>query len=150
MAAKDGPEGLRDVARRQSTRGDLVEQRLEEVIVPPIDERDLQGLVLPELPRGVQPGETAAYDYYPVPNSRLCHVANGARESSFCQARDPARPRSASMRDQHGGQRLSGGPDAFLRASRSAQARAGALPPAWEPAWKPAWEPASGRACGQA
>ena len=64
---QDGAEGLSDVARRKGTRGDLVEQRLEEVVVAPIDKRDLYRRVLAELLRRVKPGKAAADDEDTVP-----------------------------------------------------------------------------------
>jgi hypothetical protein len=56
----------RDRPGRQDPGGDLVEQRLEEVVVGAVDERDVhEGAV--EGARGVQPPEPAADHHDPVP-----------------------------------------------------------------------------------
>src|SRR5258706_8920524 len=61
-APEDAPERLRDLARRQRARRDLVEQRLEQVVVVAVNERDVEPIVATETLRGVQPGEAAADD----------------------------------------------------------------------------------------
>ena len=43
LAPQDVPQGCRDVGRRQSCRGDLVEQRLEQVVVGAVHQRDAHG-----------------------------------------------------------------------------------------------------------
>src|SRR3989454_7326321 len=68
-SAQDGPQRDRDVGRVQRSRGDLVEQRLEEVVVAPVEQRDPHGAV-GERPCGVEPAETAAHDH---------HVRKGGR-----------------------------------------------------------------------
>ena len=42
-ALEDRPEGMRDVGRRQAAGRDLIEQRLEEVEVASVDQRDVDG-----------------------------------------------------------------------------------------------------------
>src|ERR1035437_3669547 len=69
VPAQDGSQGLGDVARRQGAGGDLVKQRLEEVVVAPVDERDLDRRILAELPRRVQPGEATTDDDDTMPAS---------------------------------------------------------------------------------
>ena len=59
---QDRPERRGDLPWAQGTGRDLVEQRLEEVEVPPIDEGEVDPLVAAELPCGVQPPEAAADD----------------------------------------------------------------------------------------
>ena len=54
--------GERDISRRQAAGRDLVQQRLEEMEVAPVDHRHLNGRPL-ERVRGVQPAETAADDH---------------------------------------------------------------------------------------
>jgi hypothetical protein len=62
VAAQDGPERLGDVAWLQGAGGDLVEQRLEEVVVAPVDERDFDGWILAQFAGRIEPGESAT-DY---------------------------------------------------------------------------------------
>ena len=57
-----GAKRCRDVCRREPPRGHLVEQRLEEVKVPSVDERDIDRHAT-QAPRNTQPGETAANDH---------------------------------------------------------------------------------------
>ena len=66
VLAHDRAERLRDLARREGARGDLVEQRLEQVEVAPVDERDRHGSVAGEVLRGVQAAEPAADDHHVV------------------------------------------------------------------------------------
>ena len=46
LAPQDRPKGLGDLAGRQRAGGHLVQQRLEQVVVP-VDERHVTGTVLP-------------------------------------------------------------------------------------------------------
>ncbi len=67
LLAEDRAQGLRDLARRQGARGDLVEHRLEQVMVPPIDQGDVDEVAgLAEVLGGIQAGETAADDDHAV------------------------------------------------------------------------------------
>src|SRR5512146_1219198 len=61
VAPQDTPDRGRDVAGRKSRRRDLVQQRLEGVVILAIDQHHIDRLV-PETPRGVQTPE-AASDY---------------------------------------------------------------------------------------
>ena len=63
MLPHDRSKRLRDLARREGARGHLVEQRLEQVEVAPVDERDRHGSVAGEVLRGVQAGEPAPDDH---------------------------------------------------------------------------------------
>ena len=62
LLAQDRAQRLGDVAGRQGAGRDLVEQRLEEVEVAPVDEREADLGIDPEAARGVQPGEPATDD----------------------------------------------------------------------------------------
>jgi hypothetical protein len=61
VLAEDRAQRLGDLARRQGGGGDLVQQRLEQVVVHAVDEHDPQG-VARERARGIQPAEAAADD----------------------------------------------------------------------------------------
>ena len=56
----------RDVGRGEGGRGDLVQQRLEEVVVRAIEHDELH-VRSPECPRRVQPAEPTADDHHPRP-----------------------------------------------------------------------------------
>src|SRR4029079_6399701 len=56
-AAEDAAQRLGDVARRDRARRDLVQQRLEDVVVAPIDEGEVDALVAAEAPGRVQAAE---------------------------------------------------------------------------------------------
>ena len=60
LLAHERAERLGDVAGRQGAGRDLVQQRLEEVEVAPVDQRQADLRVDAEAARGVQPGEPAA------------------------------------------------------------------------------------------
>ena len=60
LLAEQRAERLGDVARRQRAGGDLVQQRLEQVEVAPVDQRQPDLGVDAETASGVQPGEPAA------------------------------------------------------------------------------------------
>ena len=67
LRAQDRAQRLRDLAGRQRSRRDLVEQRLEQVVVPPIDQGDVDEVAGPaEVLGGVQAGEAAADDDHAV------------------------------------------------------------------------------------
>src|ERR1700680_1640113 len=61
LSGHDRPNRIRDVARIQRRGGYLIEQRLKEVIVAPIDDRDPRRRALEGLCR-VQPAEATAED----------------------------------------------------------------------------------------
>jgi len=62
LLAQDRAQRLGDVARRQRPRRDLVEQRLEQVEVAPVDESETDLRIDPKAPRRVQAGEPATDD----------------------------------------------------------------------------------------
>ena len=62
LLAQHRAQRLGDVAGRQGARRDLVEQRLEEMEIAPVDEREADLGIDAEAPRGVQPGEPATDD----------------------------------------------------------------------------------------
>ena len=62
LLAQDRAQRLGDVARRQRPGRDLVEQRLEQVEIAPVDERQPDLGIDPEAARGVQAGEPATDD----------------------------------------------------------------------------------------
>ena len=62
---------LGDVTGRQGARGDLVEHRLEQVEVAPVDERDPDLGIDAEVARGIQAGEPAADDRHAMRRARL-------------------------------------------------------------------------------
>src|SRR5208282_3212609 len=55
-----------DVRGRKSARGDLIEQRLKQMVVAAIDQRHVHRRAL-EAKRGAQPAEAAAQDYDSMP-----------------------------------------------------------------------------------
>lgn len=59
LAAKHAAQRGRDLARRERPRRDLIEQRLEEMEIPTVDERDLNRRMLQRL-RGVESAEAPA------------------------------------------------------------------------------------------
>jgi hypothetical protein len=65
--AEDRPQRLGDLARAQRASRDLVEQRLEEVEVAAIDERQRDLRLAAEDPGRVQAGEPAANDEHAMP-----------------------------------------------------------------------------------
>ena len=63
LPAEDGAQRLRDVTRRQRAGRHLVEQRLEQVVVAPVNQRHRDPVAgLAQLAGSVQPGEAAADD----------------------------------------------------------------------------------------
>ena len=69
VLAHDAPERRRDLAHREDSRRDLVEQRLKEVVVRTVDERDLDVALAQEL-RGEEAAEAAADDDHAMAPSR--------------------------------------------------------------------------------
>jgi hypothetical protein len=65
MLAEDGPMRAGDVLGRELRAGDLVEQRLELVIVVAIDQRDLDAFIA-QSERARHPGEATAEDEHPI------------------------------------------------------------------------------------
>jgi hypothetical protein len=65
MALEDRPQRIGDLAGRQGAGRDLVGERLEEVKIPPVDERHLNGSS-PELQDGLESAEAAADDDHSV------------------------------------------------------------------------------------
>jgi hypothetical protein len=63
LAAEDRPRRPGDVARRERGGGDLVEQRLEQVVVVAVQQRDL-GRGPGQRPRRLQPAEAGAEDHH--------------------------------------------------------------------------------------
>ena len=61
LPAEDRPQRIADLARGQGTRRDLVRERLEEVEVAAVDERDLDVRAL-EVKRGLEASEASAHD----------------------------------------------------------------------------------------
>ena len=59
-ALEDRAQRRRDLARRQRAGRHLVDERLEEVEVPPVDQRHLEVVVLAQLVDRLQPAEAAA------------------------------------------------------------------------------------------
>ena len=64
VALEDRAQRIRDLARRQRAGRDLVGQRLEQVEVAPVDERDLH-VCPPQPERGLESAEAAADDRRP-------------------------------------------------------------------------------------
>ena len=69
VATNDAPQRLGDLAGRERAGCDLVEQRLEDVMVAAIDERQVDPGVAAEPPGCVQPPESAADDGDAVPGA---------------------------------------------------------------------------------
>jgi hypothetical protein len=63
LLAQDAPDRSGDVGRVQAGGGDLVEQRLEQVVVAPVEEGDPHRRP-GELAGAVEPGEAAADDHH--------------------------------------------------------------------------------------
>ena len=60
--ADDGADGLRDLGRREHGEGDLIEKRLEGVMILAIDEGNVDGKLC-ETHRGVDSGEASSDDH---------------------------------------------------------------------------------------
>ena len=86
LLAEDRAQRLGDVAGRQRARRDLVQQRLEQVEVAPVDERQADLGIDAEAARGVQPGEPATDDHDAMRQSRRLgrrlHVTSLARRAA--------------------------------------------------------------------
>jgi hypothetical protein len=62
----DAAQGRRDEPRRQDAGRDLVQQRLEQVVVGAVHHGDLDVVLLRQRPGDVEPPEPAAHDHDPV------------------------------------------------------------------------------------
>ena len=93
---------IRDLAGRQGAGRDLVGQRLEQVEVAPVDERDLHGGP-PQSTRSLQPAEAAADDGDPVWAVAGVHVIAGALWTPGCQPPARARARALSCSNENSG-----------------------------------------------
>ena len=98
LPAQNRADRPRDIRRRQACRRDLVEQRLEQVIVVPVDDRDV-GVGARERLRGEQPAESCADD----DDARALHsvtmaieVVRNIRQRS-ARAPSPRAPRLADL-----------------------------------------------------
>jgi hypothetical protein len=74
LALEDRPQRRGDLPRGERTRGDLVEQRLEEMEVPAVDQRDVDAGP-PQAPHRLEAGEATADDDHAM---RPLRVARGA------------------------------------------------------------------------
>jgi hypothetical protein len=101
----------RDQAGRQDPGRDLVEQRLEQVVVGPVDHGDVHVRVL-ERSHGVQPAEAAADHHHPVqpaspsarrPSARRPSARRHGHLPSPVRDRPPAVPRPSWSRPADGG-----------------------------------------------
>ena len=86
--AEDRAQRLGDLAGASAPGRDLVEQRLEEMEVAPVDERDRDPVVAAQPARRVQPAEPAADDQDPMP---VRGRARGRRELPWHHDRPTAR-----------------------------------------------------------
>lgn len=80
LAAQHGTQRRSDVRRRQTAGGHLIQQRLEQVKIPPIDQRDPDRYA-PQRLGGVQPRKPAAYDHH-VMTCPVCHEFLPARSAN--------------------------------------------------------------------
>jgi hypothetical protein len=65
--ARDRPRRLGDLAGAEGTRRDLLEERLEEMEVAPVDERQRDLIVTTQPAGGVESAEPTAADQDPMP-----------------------------------------------------------------------------------
>ena len=93
--AQDGADGLGDLRRRQAGRRHLVEQRLEEMVVAPVDHGDV-GIGAGEAMRGAQAAEAGADDDDVRAGHRGHHT--GRRDSRRTSQRVRG-PNSASVKE---------------------------------------------------
>src|SRR5262249_29088118 len=82
LPAQDPPNRRRDIARRQGRRGDLIQQRLKQMVVVPIEERDLD-IRTSQRARHVQPAEAAADDHDARAGSRFAVRGSGLWFSGY-------------------------------------------------------------------
>jgi hypothetical protein len=75
LVTEDIANGRRDVALGENPRRELIEQRLEQVMVGPIDDCDIDIGGTPQPLRGEEPSETGSYDHHMVaPNPCAFHL----------------------------------------------------------------------------
>jgi hypothetical protein len=91
--AQDGADGLGDLRRRQAGRRHLVEQRLEEMVVAPVDHGDI-GIGAGEALRGAKAAETGADD----DDVRAGHRYQTGRRDSRRTSQRVRVPNSASVK----------------------------------------------------
>ena len=89
VALEHRPQRIGDLARRQRAGRDLVAQRLEEVEVAPVDERDLHAC-FPQRERSLESAEAAADDDDPM-GTHDATSATPAVAISPCSAFSPPR-----------------------------------------------------------
>ncbi len=77
LAAEDPADRRGDVGRRQAGGGDLIQQRLEDVMVVPVDHRHLDGGAAERAGRR-QAGEATAHDHDLRPFSHRAHASSGS------------------------------------------------------------------------
>jgi len=70
LPAQDGTDRVRNISGGKSSRRDLIEQRLKEMMIATIDQRYLNILAAQSL-RRIEPTESTANDYNPRTASRL-------------------------------------------------------------------------------
>ena len=110
LVAQDGADGLGDVGRREHGQGHLVEERLKDVVVAAVDDRDVDGEPC-EAVGGVDAGKAAADNDHagaagPEWLSRL--VQRGNASCFRCAARRLVPERSRALRSRS--ERGPGGP----------------------------------------
>ena len=65
LLGEDAPDGVGDLARSEAGNRDLVQERLEQVVVEPIDEEDVDVDAVERL-RGLEPAEAASDNHHPA------------------------------------------------------------------------------------
>ena len=71
LVAQDGPDGLRNIRRRQHRKRHLVQQRLEQVVVAPVDQGHIDGQMRQSF-RRVNPAKSAADNDDARPDAAAC------------------------------------------------------------------------------
>ena len=90
--AEDRAQGLRDLARTESPRSDLVEQRLEQVEVAAVDERHIDSIVATQVAGGIEATEPAADDEDAMPGGGRGGSLKGFRRAGFHRVTIGGRP----------------------------------------------------------
>ena len=116
LVAQHPPDRRGDVARRQRRRRDLVQQRLEEMVVVAVDQRDADRRAR-ERPRRVEAAEAAADDHDVWKRSRSVHVLVRVQSVAVRRVRGSVPVGVRCYRKSHG-------PSVVSRAQRPAR-RAG-------------------------
>ena len=117
VALEDRTQRIRDLAGGERAGRDLVGEWLEEVEVPPIDERHVDRGA-PEPEGGLEPAETAADDDDAVP--LYVHVPANAREHKACAFGQPGRTPLRSSRSRPSAGRRRRGAEGSSRRRRRA------------------------------